>query len=484
MFVYNTIKNEATPWLATSWVWSTDNKKLTFTLRDGVKWSDGQPFSANDVAFTFNLLKQNKALRGNNVWDYLSAVKAIDAKSVEFTFARLYTIGLYDLGQQVIVPEHLWKNVQDPLQYANENPVGTGPFTEVVKFENQVWELDRNPNYWQPGKPYIKGMRFPAYSDNDQANLATVNGENDWSGDFIPDIEKTYIAKDPQNHNYWFLPTGDTVMLYVNTTRKPFDDVNVRKAISMCLDRSQIVKVAMYDYTHPADGTGLSDAYQDWKSPDAVAAGSDWVKRDVAKANQMLTSAGLTQGPGGMRTFNGQPLQYDINVVSGWSDWVSTSQIISQNLKQCGITAGVKTYDYSAWEERVQKGDFDMSIGWSTPGITPFQFYRGQMSNLSYHPLGELSVENWQRYKSADADTLLDQIATSTNLADQKKLASQLQMVFAKEAPAIPLFPGPEWYEYNTSHFTGFPTKDNPYSIGSVSKEPERLLVLTSIKPK
>ena len=485
LMVYNTIKGEYVPWLGTEYKWSTDNKKLTFTTRDGVKWSDGQPFTAKDVAFTFNLFKDKKGLQGNasGVWEYLDSVTATDDKTVDFNFKKVYTVGIFDIATQFIVAEHIWKSIDDPAKFTNEKPVATGPFTEVPVFQNQVYEVHRNPNYWQAGKPYIEGFRFPAYPGNDQANLATINSENDWAANFIPDIQKTFISKDTTNNHYWFPATGATVMLYLNTTKKPFDDVNVRKAISMGINRDQIVKVAMFDYTRPADATGLSDAYPKWKDQAAVDSGKDLMTLNVEKANQMLDAAGLTKGSDGIRMADGKPMKYDINVVSGWTDWVSSCQIMAQNLKALGIDASVKTYDFSAWLDRVQKGDFDISIGWSSGGATPYNYYRDQMGKYNFKPVGEAASANWHRFVNADAEKLLDQLASTSDEAKQKDSAVQLQKLFIENLPAIPLFPGPQWYEYNSTRFTGFPDKDNPYAIGSAYAL-EAILVATEIKAK
>jgi len=492
MMIYNVVKGELVPWLATDYKWSADNKTLTFTLRDDVKWSDGQPFSATDVAYTFGLFKTTDGLQGsggqamNGATAYVDTVTASDPKTVVFTFKTVFTPGLYDISNQDIVPEHIWKNIKDPVKETNDKPVGTGPFTEVTNFQPQTFTVERNPNYWQPGKPYIQGFVQPAYPGNDQANLATTNGENDYAANFIPDIEKVYVSKDPANYGYWFPSVGATVMLYLNTTKKPFDDVNVRKAISMAIDRAQIVKVAMYDYTKPADVTGLSEAYPSYKVADPSKLGN-WTTQNVDEANKMLDTAGLKKGGDGMRTgADGKALSYDINVVSGWTDWVSSVQIIAQNLKAIGIAATVKPYDFSTWFDRVTKGDFDISIGWSSGGATPYNYYRDQMSERSLKPVGETAGANWHRYVSKKADDLLNQFAATSDAAKQKDLAAQLQQVFADEAPAVPLFPGPEWYEYNTKRFSDFPTKDNPYAVGSFFNDgtPEQLIVMTTIKPK
>ena len=489
MIIYNTAKGEIVPWLATEYAFSEDNLSLTFTTREGVTWSDGTPFTAADVAFTFNLLVENTGLVGSGAvraaLQYVTAIEAPDPSTVVFTFDQVYTPGLYDLGEQVIVPEHLWKDIADPVTFTNENPVATGPFTEIARFESQYWELRKNPNYWQEGKPYIEGFRFPAYVSNDAANLATLNGENDWTANFIPDVEKTYVEKDPDNFHYWFPPFGDTVQLYVNTTKAPFDNVDVRKAISMAINRDQIVAIAMYDYTHPADATGLSDAYERWKNPAAIEAGQSWVTLDVDAANEMLDAAGLVRQDGGTRILPDEtPLRYDLNVVSGWSDWVSACQIMAENLKQVGIEVSVKTYDFAAWIDIVQKGEFDLSIGWSAGGPTPFNYYRGQMSSTTFNEIGTISPENWHRFVSEEADTLLEQLASTSVFEEQKAAADELQLLYAENAPSIPLFPGPQWGEFNTQRFEGFPSEEDPYAILSTFTAPDRLIVMTTIKPK
>jgi peptide/nickel transport system substrate-binding protein len=481
LFIYTRIKAESVPWLATKWAFNDDNTVITFTTREGVSWSDGEPFSAKDVAYTFNLFLENDAIPGNGgqvVAPFLSKVEATDDKTVVFTFKEPYTIGLYDIGGQMIVPEHIFSKEDDLVTFTNENPVGTGPFTNVARFEAQVWELHRNDNYWQEGKPYFQGFQIPAYPSNDAINLATINGENDWAANFIPDIEKTYIAEDPDHFHYWFPSTGDDVMLYLNTTVAPFDNVDVRKAISMAINRDQIVQIAMYDYTHPADTTGLSDAYEAAKDKDAASAG--WTEYDVDKANEMLDAAGLKKDGDTRKTADGKAMEYELNVVSGWSDWVQSCEIMAQNLKDIGIKVTVKPYEQATWQTNVQNGDFTMSIGWSSGGATVYNFYRGAMSSTTWHEIGESSAENWHRFKSEEVDKLLADFASTSDPDEQRAIGVEMQKLFADNAPCIPLFPGPQWGEYNTTRFEGFPDKDNPYALLSTYSA-ERLLVMTTL---
>lgn len=488
LMIYNKSTGENVPWLATGFTWNTDNTELTFQLRQGVKWSDGQPFTANDVVFTFNLLKTNEALAGTAsgiLNEYIDSFTAPDDYTVVFKFKMQYTPAFYDLANQIIVPEHIWKDVQDPLTWTNDNPVATGPFTEITKFDTQIYIVEKNPYYWQEGKPYFQGLRYPAYPGNDQANMALSNGELDWAGNFVPDIEKTYVAKDPDNFHYYFIG-GDAVLLYINPTLKPFDNPDVRKAISMGIDRKMIVNVAEFDYIPPADVTGLGDTYAAWKDPKAIAAG-DWTTYDVNKANSMLEAAGLKRGSDGIRRdADGNPMKYDFIAVAGWTDWVSACQIIVQNMKDLGIVLNLTTPEYDTWYDELSKGQHQWAIGWGSGGPTPYNFYRGQMSKLTLQPVGTSTSENWNRIVNTDVDKLLEQFAQTSDMAQQKTIMGQIETIFVNEAPVIPLFPGPDWYEYNTTRFTGFPTKDNPYSPGPPYTAPyeHTLIVLTTIKPK
>lgn len=346
LMIASRITGQITPWLAESHTYSADNLGLTLTIRQNVLWSDGTPFAASDVAFTFNLLKGNAALSGagaiRNILDNTTSITAPDATTVVFAFTEVYSPGLYDIIAQNIVPEHIWSTVADPITFLNENPVGTGPFTEVSIFTSQYFELRRNPNYWQAEKILIEGLRFPIFGDNDTAQRSLVGGEVDWAGKFIPDIQSVYVAQDPTNFGYWFPPTGDTIHLYLNTTVAPFDNVEVRKAFSMGIDRADIVSFAMYDYVGPADSTGLSGGYPAWKNDQYTTA--PWMNFDAEAAAAAMDAAGLVLN-GDVRTFNGAPMEYELLVVAGWTDWNQSCQIMADNLGQLGITVTVLPLD-------------------------------------------------------------------------------------------------------------------------------------------
>ena len=153
MFVDTLANAKVTPWLATSYAWSDGNKVITFNIRRGVKWTDGKPFTAADVAFTFNMLKKYPALDLNSVWSVLSSVVQKGADQVVMTFKTAAVPYFYYIADQVgIVPQHIWAGVKNPVTFPDSNPIGTGPYT-VQNCTPQNVSYVRNPHYWQPGKP-------------------------------------------------------------------------------------------------------------------------------------------------------------------------------------------------------------------------------------------------------------------------------------------------------------------------------------------
>ena len=219
--------------LAKSYAWNADKTVLTFTIRDGVKWSDGQPMSADDVAFTFNLLKANQGLDIDALWS--SALKSVTASgsTVTVTFNKPAQPYFYYVAAHTpIVPKHIWSTgdaAKDPVKFQDSTPVGTGPYQVKQCSANNI-VYTANPTYWQPGLPKVKKINYPAYTDNSPANLDLATGKAQYGAQFIPGIDKAYVSHDPANHHYWFPPTTN-VALYFNlkhaipgTARDPAGD--------------------------------------------------------------------------------------------------------------------------------------------------------------------------------------------------------------------------------------------------------------------
>ena len=484
LFIYNSMQSKVVPWLGVDYNWKEQNRILVIQTRKNVRWSDGKPFSAYDVEYTFNLKKEFKALDGTGNWEYLSSVNAVDSTHVVFEFSRIYVPGFEVLSGQPIVPKHIWSKQEDPVKFTNSNPVGTGPFTEVTLFTNQVWELSKNPYYWKQGKPKIEKLRFPAFLSNEQATLALINGEVDWSGNFIPAIDRIFVSKDPEHNKYWFPQSGGSIFLYLNTTISPFNDKEFRKAVSMCIDRELITKVAMYDYTDPAHQTALSGTFSKFRLPEESIT-DDWVIYSPEEAKKKIMSLNYKRGKNGYwLDENNNEISITIGIVSGWADWIRAGQIISRNLDDIGIKSRVKTQDFGAWFNDLQTGKFNAAISWAEGGASPYPMYEGLMASKGIKPVGEVSGTNWHRFGLAEVDSLVSMFETTSDDKTKQNILYRMQELFIESAPAIPIFANPTWGVFSTRRFVNFPTAENPYAQISPNLTPENLFILTEVIPR
>ena len=258
MFVDTLNNAKVTPMLATASSWSDANKVLTFTIRKGVTWTDGQPFSAADVAYTFNLLKDNPALDLNTVWSVLSSVVQ-KGDDVVMTFKTAAVPYFYYIADQVgIVPQHIWSKVGNPVTYKDANPVGTGPCT-VKDCTPQNVSYVRNNHYWQPGLPKIAQIEYPAFTSNPPANTLLSTGGAQWGGQFIPNLKAEYLSKSNDNH-FWFPPVVN-VSIFINQTVPLLNNLAVRRAMAFAIDRSRVAKIGEYGYEPAANQAGSHYAH-------------------------------------------------------------------------------------------------------------------------------------------------------------------------------------------------------------------------------
>lgn len=465
LLVFNRATSQYAPWLAESFEWSADNRHLRFKLRDGVRWSDGEPMDAEDVVFTFELMKRVPALDLRGVWGFLESVSASGPGAVEFRFSRLFTPGLLEIGEQPIVPEHRWRSVSNPASFANPNPVATGPFTEVLRFESRAYELGRNDDYWQQGKPAVAAIRVRTFPDNDAIIRALGAGELDWATLFLEDVQANWVAADPANHQYWYPDLGPTVLLHPNPDRGPLGDPRVRKALSRAIDRQRITDEALSGYASPADATGLADSQKRWKDETLLGAG-DWTRRDIAEAGRLLDAAGAPrEGNGTRKLADGTPLRYELNVVDGWSDWVAAAGIIRDNLAEVGVEVTVKPLGYQAWVDAFEAGRYDLGIWYAERGPTPYQFYGEQLAGTRGSAQLLRSFE-----ETSDPGQLLG-------------LSHRLQRLYVDAAPSLPLFASPLWGVYSLERFTGFPSRFRPFGSATPA-EADVLPVLVAIAPR
>lgn len=459
----NLLTDKRTPWLASSYQWSADNKTLTFTIRSGVRWSDGQPFSAADVVYTFNLLKQYPALDTQSIWTALATVKQLGTDKVVMSFNKPSVPYFYNVaGQTAIVPQHVWTNIKDPVAEAMPNPVGTGPFTTgASSCTPQNITYTRNPTYWQTGLPHIQTVNYPAFTDNDRANLYLAYGEAQWGGQFIPNIETTYIAKDTANNHYWFPPIHN-VNLWFNFGRAPLDNKLVRQAFAYAIDRVSVSQKGEYGYEPAGNQTGvLTPTFSSWV--DTATARKYNYKFDTAKATSLLVQAGFTKNSSGIfQDSSGKRLSFSVINIGGYTDWVASLNVIQDNLRQAGIEITVQNLNGSDYASDLLTGNFQLAYGSLTTSVGPNPYY--ELRNTLYSSSTAAGTGNYGGYLNKTVDALFDEFDTTTDPVEQHRLMNVIETAMLEDVPVIPVTESVAWYEYSTKGIAGWPTQSDQFA--------------------
>jgi peptide/nickel transport system substrate-binding protein len=481
VFVNPLQNGKTTPMLATSWAWGAGNKTLTFQIRQGVKWSDGTPMTAADVAYTFNLIKKYPALDLTGAWSVLSSVTA-SGNTVTMDFSTVAVPYFYYIADQTpIVPEHIWSTYSNPTTNAVTNPVGTGPYL-MSKCSPSNITYTANPHYWQPGLPKIAKIQYPAYTSNTTANNDLANGTAQWGAQYIPAINAFYTSKSPDYH-YWFPPTVN-VSIVPNLTNSLLNNVKVRQAMSYAIDRQKVSTIGESGYEPPANQTGIvTPTFSSSLDSSAVSAWGNGY--DPAKATSLLESAGFHMGSDGIMTnAAGQKLSFTIINIGDYSDWVASVQVIQQELKTVGIQITPDNLSNTDFEADLFYGKYQLAYyDQQTFGPSAYYELNNWLNSANTAPVGKSAASNYERWSSPSTDALLNQYATTTDPATQQSILNQVQNVMVTEVPIIPVTEAVDWYQYDTGSFSGWPTPGNPYAQPSAYAFPDNEQVLLHLSP-
>src|SRR3984893_9290248 len=478
----NLLNDKKTPLLATGYQWSSDSMTLTFTIRQGVLWSDGQPFSAADVVYTFNLMKQNQALDLQSVWSVLASVTPQGTDKVVMTFKQPSVPSFFQIADQVdIVPQHVWEKIKDPVGENDPNPIGTGPFT-MSQCTPQNISYTRNPNYWQKGLPHLQTVNYPAFTDNDPANQFLAAGQAQWGGQFIPNIDTYYVAKDKAHNHYWFPPI-DNIDMWLNTTVSPFDKKAVRQALAYAIDRATVTQKGEYGYEPAGNQTGvLTPTFGNWLDQSQVSKYN--YKFDLSKAEFLLQGAGFTKNSSGLfADSSGKTMSFSIITIAGYTDWDASLQVVQDNFKQLGIQLKVLDQSSNDYFNNLFTGNFQLAYGslGTLPGPSPYYELRNTMHSSTTADIGQTPDGDYGRYKNPAVDTLFDQFGATTDSAKQHQLMSKIEGVMLEDVPVIPVTEGVAWYQYSTKDLAGWPTPQDQYAAPAPWNLPDMEIVLTHL---
>ena len=489
LVVFNRLKgNEPNFRLAESYELADDLKSITFVLREGLKWSDGEDLNADDVIFTYDYLTKFPALDFISVSALLESVEKVDERTVTFHLKEPNSLIANTIVGMPIVPEHIWADIADPVTFANENPVGSGPMTEITRFTPQVYEQCRNPHYWDAENLKVDCLRMPQLADNPQVLSALAEGTLDWATSFIPDIDNTFVAKDPEHHKYWFTPSS-LVSLQVSMTtpdennRKAFNDVNFRRALSMLIDRQTIVDIAGYGYPLVNDDpASLGELYASFANPEVEAQFGQYAKFDLEAGIAALDEAGYidADGDGFRDNPDGTPITIDFMVPNGWTDWIDAVQIAMESLTEAGLNVSMSTPEAAVWTSGLIAGEFSMTLNALASAADPYFPY---IRSFNPNDFGKsrFTAPHWE---NAELSELLAQYTQTKDPEEAKAIMDQAQMIVAENLPIIPIYNSPSFYQYNTSRFTGWADAENPkYSPVVSNANPARLLQLLDLDP-
>jgi peptide/nickel transport system substrate-binding protein len=479
VFVDELKSGATTPWLASKYVWSNHNKTITFTIRPGVKWSDGKPLTAADVVYTFQLIKKNSALDLQAVWSVLKSVTRSGNK-VTFKFKTAAVPYFYYIaGQQPIVPQHIWQSIKNPVNFKDPHPVGSGPFT-MNSCSPQVMKYTKNPNYWQKGLPKIDTVYYPAYTSNDPANQDLASGKAQWGSQFIPSINNFYLSRSKDNH-YWFPPVAN-VSVFINLKNPILKDVAIRRAMAYAIDRARVSKIGEYGYEPPGNQTGIvTPTFKSWLNKKLA----NKFTYNPAKAKQILTKAGYKFSGGVFHTKSGKPLSFTMINIGGYSDWVASAQIVISNLKAIGIKVTPSNLSSTTYNNDNYNGKFELSYnGNEAGGPAPYYELRQELYSPNSAPIGKLASSNWERYYNKKVDSLFEAYAATTSSAKQHSIINQIEAAMVRDVPIIPITEGVDWYQYNTKSISGWVTQQNPYAKPAAYEVPDWGVLLLHLKPK
>jgi peptide/nickel transport system substrate-binding protein len=399
--------------LATKWS-QTSPTTWVFDLQDGVTFHNGEPFTSADVKYTFERILDPATASGYApLYDVIDSIEATSPTQVTFTLKSAFGPFLSNLANNgEIVNQKAIEDAEAKEQGSSaRNPVGTGPFKFVEWVQGDHITLEKNPDYFKDGKPYLDGVEF-RFLPVDQSRIESLRaGELDWV-DAVPLQQLTSLTTDPA-FTYVTNPTaGIPDFLALNTTKPPFDNPAVREAIALAVDKTQIRDIAYF-------GAGEVGSME-------VPSGSPWfggadpytAGPNVEAAKAKLAEAGVTT-----------PLTINYLGLPQYPELLKTGEVIQQQLKAIGIDLAIEQVDVSVWFDRFVKGDYEMTSAYQERTIDPDNFYA-----LVLKSGGSINTTG---YANPAFDALIEQARTETDDAARKDLYEQARAIVWKDNPLI-----------------------------------------------
>ncbi|PTC05429.1 Oligopeptide-binding protein AppA precursor [Vibrio mediterranei] len=492
LYVFNKLdSSQDFPWLATGYELSDDLASLTVVLREGVKWSDGENFSADDVIFTYQYMQKHPEIDLSGMGKKVTKVEKLGEHKIKLHLAKPNAFAQFDVIDQsfLIVPKHIWENIDQPAQYTNVNPVGTGPFTEIERFNPQVYIVCQNNHYWND-KLAVPCVEFPQFSTNDNGLELMTKGETDWNSLFIPDVERMFVDK-AEGNKYWF-PSYDGVRITLNYqtqnegAREAFDNLDFRKAFNLAMDREAMIDIGVYGYvTGNNPASGLPPFLWEWRNEKADNIWAEYYQYDLKQAQQYLDLGGFKDvtGDGFRETPSGKPLNFIVQVPSGWSDWINNASIAVEGLRDIGINANVTTPETNLYVSNWESNNFDACFCGNSIQSSIWKFYE-HTTHSRYANTANWWSTGMTNHINLEIDKLIDELAVTVDKSAQKVIVDQIEMYYAQYLVHIPLYYNSTWFSYNDSRYVGWFSEQNPVALPVPWSRLNRIVQVMHLKPR
>lgn len=431
---FNPISGELEMELATEYTWDAEHTQLTFTMNPDAKWHDGQPVTAEDVAFTFEAMNKQDILDRFNLWSHIDSVAAVD-NTVVFKLSEPY-LSLPQYASEIyIVPKHIWESAADISQELNNAPIGSGPFKWKSYNTGTDIQLDANKDYWR-GAPKVDGMVINLYNTAPNATLALLKG------DIAATMGTIAMSSIPE----FMTKPGAQMQVYaglnnfvvsMNHENEMLADPAVRKAMSMAINQADLITKAEYNGVFPASPGWLPELFGDLQSAKA----KDSHVYDPAAAMELLESAGYTKGGDGIYQKDGKRLSFTYHNASGAPAQQMEAGMIQQWLLNIGVEIIPRLATWPELTQLLQTGQYDLLQNGIKFPPDPYAALNTSFNSAMTAPVGTATTgTNYFRYRNEEVDTLLNQVAGETDAAKRKELYIQIQDILAEDAVFLPMY--------------------------------------------
>jgi peptide/nickel transport system substrate-binding protein len=479
-FFYDNLQTgEYIPWLAESYEYNEDFTALTVKLREGVTWNDGEPFTVEDVIFTYDTMRANPTMAwAEEANKRVESVEKIDDLTVQFNLfepnPRFHrnreafpAVGIW--GGITILPQHVWEG-EDPLTFKNNPPVSTGPYRLLDASQNAItWE--RRDDWWgttvfgvTPGPRYIQFINLGEETNvafalaNDEIDTASIGILSAGSFEEVAARNSNVRAWYADAPFAWSDPCPRALM--VQNANAPLDNPQVRWAISALIDRQMVVDLAYEGTTVPAwgiwpeyDGNApYFDAIADLREQYPVDA------NDPARAEELLTEAGVSPGD--------VTLRYLVDSAS--NEEMRVSQIIADQLTAAGFNVELQPLTGSVLSDAILRGDYDLKLHSFCPGyiVENLELFHSKF----YVELGEPAPwfeRNSFRYQNPELDAIIDQMfqLPADDEAGLVALYQEAMAIWLRDLPVVPIVQAPALVPYSSTYWSGWPTSEDPWNM-------------------